>query len=214
MTTEKKREYNKKYYLENKDKAKEYHKEYRLKNKEKIKEYRKEYCKKYYSENKEKIREKNKRFYLENKEKIKNWRSENKEERKEWQARYRAENLDKVRQRERQRAQRRLESSPKHRIHASFRAGMHRSIKDKRKSKSFDLVGYSREDLIIHLEKKFAPGMSWENYGKWHIDHIRPLSWFNLESKHDAEFKVCWALDNLQPLWASDNIKKGNRFEG
>jgi len=69
---------------------------------------------------------------------------------------------------------------------------------------------------MVHLESQFKPGMNWENYGKygWHIDHIRPQSWFKFESKNDPEFKICWALSNLQPLWAKENSFKGNRFEG
>ena len=70
------------------------------------------------------------------------------------------------------------------------------------------LVEYTLEDLVIHLERQFLPGMSWENYGRWHIDHIIPCSSFEFESPDDPEFKSCWALSNLRPLWAKDNIRK------
>jgi excinuclease UvrABC ATPase subunit len=178
-----------------KEEKREYYKQYRLENKDKAKAYR--------SENKQKIKERRKAYRLDNKEKIREYNKE-----------YRKNNLEKVRQEGRKMAQRRRESS-KHRIHASFSSGVWKSIKDKSKSKSFDLVGYSLGDLMARLESQFKPGMSWENYGRgWHIDHVKPMSWFNFKSKHDAEFKACWALDNLQPLWAFDNISKGNRFEG
>jgi hypothetical protein len=77
----------------------------------------------------------------------------------------------------------------------------------------FDIVGYSVHDLKKHLENKFEDGMSWDNYGKWHIDHIIPASSFKYRSYEDIEFKECWSLENLQPLWALDNIKKGAKLK-
>jgi len=68
-------------------------------------------------------------------------------------------------------------------------------------------LGYTREQLRQHLESQFQEGMDWDNFGTgWHIDHIKPVSSFKLE-----EFKECWSLDNLQPLWAKDNMSKGVR---
>jgi hypothetical protein len=54
--------------------------------------------------------------------------------------------------------------------------------------------------------------MTWENYGKWHIDHKRPIASFNFTSYEDPEFKECWALNNLQPMWAKENMSKGNKI--
>jgi len=76
------------------------------------------------------------------------------------------------------------------------------------------LVGFTLRDLKIHLENLFKDGMSWQNIGKWQIDHIKPISSFNFTSYEDKEFKECWSLDNLQPLWAEDNLSKGNRYIG
>ena len=73
------------------------------------------------------------------------------------------------------------------------------------------LVGYTVEDLRRHLERQFLPGMTWGNYGDWHIDHIQPVSSFGFESPDSPEFLACWALTNLRPLWARDNIMKANR---
>jgi len=73
------------------------------------------------------------------------------------------------------------------------------------------LVGFTLQDLIKHLEGQFKPGMNWSNYGKWHIDHRKPISSFKFNSYKDLEFKQCWALDNLQPLWALENLSKGNK---
>ena len=54
--------------------------------------------------------------------------------------------------------------------------------------------------------------MSWDNYGKWHIDHIIPIDFFIFTKPEDQEFQYCWSLNNLQPLWRLDNIKKSNKI--
>jgi hypothetical protein len=69
-------------------------------------------------------------------------------------------------------------------------------------------LGYSMDDLRTHLERQFLPGMGWHNIRLWHVDHIIPLSSFRFESIEDPEFKAAWALTNLRPLWAADNLKK------
>lgn len=77
-----------------------------------------------------------------------------------------------------------------------------------------DLVGYSIDDLRQHLEKQFSDGMSWEKFlaGEIHIDHKIPVSAFNFINPEDIDFKRCWALTNLQPLWAADNIRKKDKL--
>lgn len=61
------------------------------------------------------------------------------------------------------------------------------------------------------MESQFRNGMKWNNMGAWHIDHIVPKSRFHYEKPEDPEFKVCWGLANLQPLWAKDNLSKRDR---
>lgn len=78
----------------------------------------------------------------------------------------------------------------------------------------FQLLGYSVDDLIKHLESKFDKNMTWDNMGEWHIDHVIPDSWFNYSSIGDESFKKCWALDNLQPMWKVENLSKNNRYSG
>jgi hypothetical protein len=75
-----------------------------------------------------------------------------------------------------------------------------------------EILGYKFEQLITHLESKFQNGMTWDNYGKWHIDHIKPISLFNINSLECNDLKECWSLENLQPLWAEDNLKKSNKY--
>jgi 5-methylcytosine-specific restriction endonuclease McrA len=76
------------------------------------------------------------------------------------------------------------------------------------------LVGYNVDQLKKHLEKRFKVGMTWDNYGPyWHIDHIIPISAFNFETPNDIDFKKCWALKNLQPLEAVENLRKNDRLK-
>lgn len=76
-----------------------------------------------------------------------------------------------------------------------------------------ELVGYTVHQLKKHLESLFTAGMNWEKFskGKIHIDHIVPKCKFNFNDANDAEFKACWGLSNLQPLWAKDNLSKNKR---
>ena len=73
---------------------------------------------------------------------------------------------------------------------------------------------YTPEELKEHLESQFTDGMSWDNMKDWHIDHIRPVSSFNFTTTECEDFKKCWALNNLQPLWSKDNLSKGNKWDG
>lgn len=76
-------------------------------------------------------------------------------------------------------------------------------------------LGYSIYDLKKRLEETFKPEMNWDNYGEyWHLDHIKPVSWFSFNNYNDDEFIKCFSLNNLQALEASKNISKGNRYEG
>lgn len=84
----------------------------------------------------------------------------------------------------------------------------------KNSSSILECLGYSIEQLKQHLESKFQPGMTWDNYGKWHIDHIIPDSHFNYDKIDDEQFKLAWALENLQPLWAAENYRKYNKLIG
>jgi hypothetical protein len=78
----------------------------------------------------------------------------------------------------------------------------------KKELSTYETLGYSAEQLKKHLENLFTEGMSWENWGEWHIDHKIPISCFN----KNEDPKVVNSLDNLQPLWAVENIKKSNKI--
>lgn len=105
--------------------------------------------------------------------------------------------------------------NPKNRLDAAVRTGVNLSIRKGSKAgrKTIHLLGYSREKLVKHLEAQFKEGMTWDNYGEWHIDHIIPLSAFNFETPDDIDFKRAWALKNLQPLWAFENHRKRDKLD-
>jgi hypothetical protein len=97
---------------------------------------------------------------------------------------------------------------PKYRIHGRISANMRIALKKQKVSKenpTFMMLGYSLENLMTHLEKQFSKGMSWNNIGKWHIDHIIPM-----DSASTLEDVIRLNhFSNLRPLWAKENLSKG-----
>jgi len=99
----------------------------------------------------------------------------------------------------------------KHRIAAQI----HKALKNGKNGMPWeDLLGYNTDDLKTHLQKRFTKGMTWQKFmnGEIHIDHVVPVSAFSFDNLHDSEFKRCWNLKNLQPLWAKENLSKGDRL--
>jgi hypothetical protein len=91
-----------------------------------------------------------------------------------------------------------------------WRQILYRTIKKFNKIKeesTIDMLGYSAEELRLHIQSLFQKGMSWENWGEWHIDHIKPLNTFNIETP----ISEVNALSNLRPLWAEDNLRRKKR---
>ena len=76
--------------------------------------------------------------------------------------------------------------------------------------KTIELIGGDIDYLRTHLEKQFKPMMNWNNYGVWHVDHIKPVDKFDLTDLEQQ--KVCFNYKNLQPLWGSENLKKSNKW--
>jgi hypothetical protein len=117
-------------------------------------------------------------------------------------------------QRSNRRYQERYRTDPQFRVAVVLRKRIAMALKTRgvSKSKSLrELLGCSIQELRVHLERQFRPGMSWENHGEWHIDHIRPCAAFDLTLV--AEQKVCFHYSNLQPLWAEENMKKSAKLE-
>lgn len=109
---------------------------------------------------------------------------------------------------------RRNASCPRKSLNNRMRGRIIKSVGASKAGRPWEsLVGFTLADLTAHIEKQFLPGMTWENRGEWHIDHIRPLCSFNFQTPECPQFREAWALTNLQPLWAIDNLKKGGRWK-
>jgi len=102
-------------------------------------------------------------------------------------------------------------TDPNYRIRRNLRTRIKCALDGKLKhSKTMELLGCSIESFRKHLEERFQPNMGWHNYGSWHIDHIRPCASFDLIDPEQQ--KQCFHYTNTQPLWAVDNMKKGNKL--
>lgn len=97
---------------------------------------------------------------------------------------------------------------PKYRISRNIANGMRRSLHTGKEGYWESVVGYTLAQLRRHLERRFERGMTWANYGQWHIDHIHPIVSFNFSSTDSEAFRLCWALKNLRPLWARENWRR------
>ena len=101
----------------------------------------------------------------------------------------------------------------KFRLRNRMSSNIRHSLDTKKNGRHWEtLVGYTVKNLIKHIEKQFTNGMTWANYGEWHIDHIIPIRGFHFTSPDDIDFKRYWALSNLQPLWAKDNLSKASKL--
>jgi hypothetical protein len=161
--------------------------------------YNKEYFKKYREANKEKKAFTNKKYRENNKEKIKLHKASDK--------------YKKIKSTSDKKYYEKVKLNPSLLIAMRIRTMISECANNKNR-KTFDILGYNKNDLVLHLENKFTDNMSWNNYGKkgWHIDHIKPLALFDLTKEY--ELKEAFSLSNLQPLWASDNCSKGSLYNG
>ena len=133
--------------------------------------------------------------------------SYNKKQR-EWNKKHAQRNPDY----DRQQYQRR-KNNPNFLLRKKLRGRLRAVFQEKLLKKNYSIgpfasfVGCSGKRLVAHFEKHFQPGMTWANYGLWHIDHIIPLSCFDLTNP--AQARIANHFTNLRPLWARDNIAKG-----
>ena len=161
----------------------------------------------------------NKKYYKSNKKKISEyyskWREDKKQHLKEYQKKWRTENVDKWRKTKRDYERNRKTTDPLYKLISNFRTAIYQVLKESNveKNKSyFDILQYTPEELINHLEKQFKDDMTWDNYGIWHVDHKLPITSFDIQEMGDEEFMKCWCLDNLQPMWGEENIRKSNKI--
>ena len=146
---------------------------------------------------------------------VKTWNEKNKEHRKQYLKEYREKNIDSIRKTKRDYERNRKSSDPLYKLISNFRTAIYQVLKESNVEKNrhyFDILQYTPEELIIHLESQFKDTMSWDNYGEWHVDHKLPITSFNIEEMGDKEFMKCWSLENLQPMWGDENIRKSNKI--
>jgi len=200
MTPEEKKLYNKIYYTNNKNKILNSSKQYAKDNYNKVSDYQE----KYRNENINKNVEYQKKYRNDNKEILNQYdklRYETNTNRKNLIKEYKISENGKAKRRE----------TRKITINDKWRSLLYSTLKRMNKSKeghTIDILGYSALELKQHIEKLFTEGMSWDNHGEWHVDHIKPVSSF----KKDELPCVVNSLSNLQPLWAIDNLIKSNKI--
>ena len=182
----------------NKNSFNEANRQYAIKNIIKVNAYKREWAKR-------------------NKEKIKVsqalWRKNHPEIVKDRCQRWRKNNPERTRELRRIFQNKRY-ATVKGNLEVRMATGIYTALQNNKAGNKWEsLVGYSVEDLKRHLESKFTNGITWDAFmqGKIHIDHIMPKSRFHYENPKDPEFKICWGLTNLQPLWAKDNLLKHDK---
>lgn len=148
-----------------------------------------------------------KKYRLENSEKVlemnRNWYKNNPEKKKIYRENYKP--------RKRERRKERRENDNVFNLVNRLRCRLRKyliTLNITKKNRTFDIVGCTPEFLKEHLEKQFKDGMSWDNKNEWHIDHIIPLS----SAKSEEELYQLCHYTNLQPLWAEENLRKGNKI--
>ena len=193
------KEYQKKYYEEKREEILESKKKYREENREEIKKYR--------EENKEYFQEKNKKYY-----------EENREELLETNKKYKQDNKEKINEHNKER----YHTDPCYKLRRIVKDSITAALKGGKGGESFlPYVDWTIPEFKEHLESQFEDWMTWDNHGvchptekRWHIDHIKPQSVMleGVTSMDDPKFRECWALENLRPLEARENMLKGNKI--
>lgn len=164
----------------------------------------------YHKQNRERILEemrvRNAEYYATHKKQIlssvKNYVSEN----KEWRRAY-ATNWNKNKR----------ETDPVFAMQCVMRKFVARVVerikrKTTERERTKDILGYTAQEFMAHIEPMFKTGMTWSNHGEWHVDHIRPLASFDLFDPDQR--MMANSLHNLQPLWAAKNLKKSDTWDG
>lgn len=167
----------------------------------------------YRQENAELIREQRQKYYVKNKSNIsrknKEYRESNIDIMREYQRNYREKNRSALRVYYTQYLANNISASISHRLRTRIRKAIKEQYGIKAYS-SVELLGCTIDECRRYLELKFSGGMSWDNYGLWHIDHIKPCISFDLTDPEQQ--KICFHYTNLQPLWAKENLLKGSKL--
>ena len=160
------------------------------------------------------LNQKTNEYNAKNREKIngnaRNRRKEDPEGHKNRVNAYRNANREEIREKNRI-YQRKWKQNPVNRAVHNMRSRLVDCITKGTKSAStMELLGCSSEDFMKHISSQFTEGMTWSNYGEWHIDHIKPVASFDMSLPEDQ--RKCFHYSNLQPLWSEDNWHKSSNY--
>ena len=183
----------------------------------------------YRAVNSEKARKRSSEWYANNQEKVKKYREDNvdriknykqSDKYKEYARKYERNNAEHIKQYRSSRKDIRNAANRLRYAHdPDFKCvircremvwRLSRVYNIRKDNNTFKLLGYTGEDLRKHIESLFKDGMTWNNYGEWHIDHVIPIKVMIDNGVKDP--KWINALWNLQPLWAKENLSKGARL--
>lgn len=175
----------------------------------------KEKYKKWIIINKKRFQEIKRKWQLKNKIKIyewhRQWRLKNRKNLNIRSRKFYQKNKIKIIKKGMEYRKKRLKTDLNYKIKHYLRSRLISALKGNPKlSTTMNLVGCSIDKLKHYLESKFKKGMTWSNYGKWHVDHIRPCCSFDLSKP--SEQRKCFHYTNLQPLWAKENLSKKDKF--
>jgi len=119
------------------------------------------------------------------------------------------ENIEQRRKERRRIEKKKAGMLPQNKLRKNLRKKFKRALNSGNGSGSFyELFGCTGKELVIHIENQFSLGMTWQNYGEWHIDHIIPVSMY--DTNHAGHVKLFSHHKNLRPLWGDDNVRKSN----
>lgn len=184
--------------------------QWRINNKEKYKSR----VAKWREDNKEVIKQRRADFYVNNKERLnittRDHYKNNKEKYRQRQNLYDIKNKDRLLEARRIWERDKLKNDVQYKLQKLLRGRIRIALKNGVKCHgTTELIGCSIQEFRDYMESKFKPGMTWDNHGEWHIDHIIPISWYNLENEYCL--KAACNYKNMQPLWAKENYLKNDK---
>jgi len=195
----------------NPERRKVYRKQYLEANREREKEQNRAWLEKNRDNFRETKRRSDREYYQKNKAKWKLYSKQHRERINSGERQRRTVNRDRINSAVRER---RL-NDPQYAILCRLRSSLHNALRkagQKKTTTTFNLIGMPIQDFLKYLESLFQPGMSWDNRGEWHIDHVRPCATFNLSDPEQQ--RQCFHYSNLQPLWGVENMRKNSHWEG
>lgn len=197
----------------------EYRKQYDKENKSHVNEKSRKRYKKYYEENKEKINNYNREYAKLKKEKIKKYYEENKQEIEKNKEKKRQEYYEKrkkyLKEYKKIWTNEKIKKDPLFKFTLNVRSNISSSFKRacanefKKSTKTEIILGCTIQEFALYIEKKFKKGMTFENYGKWHLDHIYPVA-LAIDKNHLIKLNH---YSNFQPLWEFENLSKGKKIK-